>query len=499
MKRLPLHLSLKNQRLAGVLLHPSSLPGKQSIGDLGEEARHFLHFMHECGLSIWQILPLGPTHVDGSPYQCLSVHAGNPELISLQWLVDRGWLHRDDLTSRSRHSPISKLLKKASHRFFQESDSKWISRYKKFTRQSAYWLDDFALFMTIKEANHSLPWTSWPDPYRLRDPDALQKISAEQADSIHFHKFVQFIFSRQWQEIREYAHTLNITLFGDMPMYVSMDSSDVWANKDVFLMDKRGRCEFVAGVPPDAFSEQGQFWGNPLYDWNKLRENDFSWWINRVKTQLSLFDFIRIDHFRGLSACWNIVAGAETAANGEWVKTPGKQLLTRLHQEFESLPVIAEDLGLITKDVEALRHHFELPGMSVLQFAFDGDCNNPHLPHNHRKNSVTYTGTHDNDTTLGWYQKLPSQSRKHLHDYVGQNEFSNLEMPWLLNRMALSSIADKAIIPMQDLLNLGSEQRMNTPGTIEGNWQWRFDWNDTWPSLAKDLRYMIHLYGRYPF
>lgn len=488
--------SILSQRRAGVLLHPSSLPGKQKIGDIGEQARNFLHFMSDCGLSVWQMLPLGPTHIDGSPYQCLSAHAGNTELINLDWLVKQGWLTPHEIETLDNVDTTLPLLDIAEERFFKGAEYLWQSRFEKFIGQASYWLPDYSLFIALKTAQLNEPWMNWPERYRFRDPEALREAAIEHAATIKKIQFGQFVFFTQWHELRDYASSLNIKLFGDMPIYVSMDSADAWSKKENFLIHKDGSCDFVAGVPPDAFSEDGQLWGNPLYDWKYLKKHDFSWWINRFKTQLELFDLIRIDHFRGLQACWHVPADAKTAQQGQWVKTPGAELLDCLHDYFESLPLVAEDLGFITAEVKHLRDHFKLPGMAVLQFAFDGQADNPYLPHNHKHNSVVYTGTHDNDTTSGWYQKLPGYMKKQLHDYMGHSEFSSLDMPWTLNRMALASVANLAIIPMQDLLNLDSSHRMNTPGTTQGNWHWRFDWSSLWPDLPKDLQHLIRLYGR---
>lgn len=484
------------RRRAGVLLHPASLPGKQRLGDIGAEARNFMHFMADSGLQVWQMLPLGPTHQDGSPYQCLSSHAGNPELINLEWLQQHAWLTAKQLKGCEKLESSQPLLDRASERFFKQADATWMKRFENFLRQSDYWLPDYALFMALKKAYRGSSWTEWPVCYRFRDETSLNEARQQYADVIRSIQFTQFVFFTQWQELQEYATSLNILLFGDVPIYVALDSADVWSDKENFLMHADGQCDYVAGVPPDAFSDDGQYWGNPLYDWDYQKKNDFDWWKKRFKTQLELFDLIRIDHFRGLEACWNIPAHEETARNGEWVKTPGKALLNSLYQYFDELPLVAEDLGVITKDVEKLRDEFSLPGMAILQFAFGGQADNPYLPHNHKTNSVVYTGTHDNDTTLGWYKNLQQYERKHLHEYMGHSEFSDLEIPWDLNRMVMASTSRLAILPMQDLLGLDSTHRMNTPGTIQGNWSWRFNWSQVWPGLATDLNHMVKLYGR---
>lgn len=463
------------------------------MGNIGNEARNFLHFMADSGLSVWQMLPLGPTHADGSPYQCLSAHAGNPELIDLEWLLLQGWLTEKDLQQRDNSN--KPLLQCAANKFFR-SGSDWLQRYEEFVSAQAFWLDDYALFMALKDVYQGKSWTKWPLCYRFCDVDSIREARLQHVDTIRFICFSQFVFFTQWQELRDYAQQLDIKLFGDMPIYVSLDSADVWASKENFLMLPNGRCQYVAGVPPDAFSDEGQLWGNPLYDWEYLQKNNFGWWVERFRTQLQLFDLVRLDHFRGLQACWHIRAEAETAIDGQWVETPGAELLQCLNKAFSSLPLVAEDLGMITKQVLQLRDDFHLPGMSVLQFAFDAQLDNEYLPYKHRRNSVVYTGTHDNDTSLGWYNNLPDYARRHLHDYLGAGETEKLNMPWELNRMALASVANLAILPMQDLLGLDSSYRMNTPGTTEGNWSWRFKWSQVWPQLPGDLRKLIFLYGR---
>ncbi len=484
-----------SQRRAGVLLHPSSLPGAQRIGDIGDEARNFLHFIADCGLSVWQMLPLGPTHLDGSPYQCLSAHAGNTELINLRWLVQRGWLDRSELAKGVAHSNEPILLRAADN-FFTRADTDSRQAFDRFVKDNASWLDDYALFMALRQVYDDRSWTKWPLCYRFRDVDSINEAREQQLDYIRFIQFGQFVFFSQWLELRDYAKSLGILLFGDMPIYMSLDSADVWSRKENFLMLPNGRCRYVAGVPPDAFSDVGQLWGNPLYDWDYQQQHGFDWWLERFTTQLELFDLVRIDHFRGLEACWHVPADADTAVDGEWVESPGAELLRVLHDRFDALPLVAEDLGLITAKVRRLRDDFNLPGMSVLQFAFDGNNDNLYLPHNHTRNSVVYTGTHDNDTSLGWYRQLPDHARIHLHRYLGHADREHLDMPWTLNRCALASVARLAILPMQDILGLGTEHRMNTPGTTEDNWKWRFDWSQVWPQLPGDLRSLVQLYQR---
>ena len=352
------------------------------------------------------------------------------------------------------------------------------------------------MYVVLRRANNDEAWTEWPAALRERDAQLLEQARDEHADLIKNLQFIQFVFFTQWTELREYAAQRGIILFGDMPIYVSMDSADVWAARENFLVDDEGETEFVAGVPPDAFSESGQLWGNPLFDWDAMQALGFNWWVDRMRTHLKLYDYVRIDHFRALESFWQIPAQSATAIDGSWVDSPGRLLLACLHDHFDPLPIVAEDLGLITDAVRDLRDEFHLPGMKVLQFAFDGDHHNEHLPHNHRRNSVVYPGTHDNDTTLGWYQTLHDYQRNLLRDYLGRPDDEMLEMPWLMNRVALASVANLAILPMQDLLCLGSEHRMNVPGTMLGNWGWRFDWHQVWPSLHADLRALVYLYGR---
>jgi len=489
--------TLLDQRRAGILLHPTSLPGPYASGDIGHSAYRFIEFLANSGCTVWQMLPLGPTHSDDSPYQCLSVHAGNPLLISLDWLVEKGWLDLDKISAEKNSKKFRlKCLNEAHRNFITDSNKLWQKEFDAFKRLHKEWLDDYTLFIAIKRSQHGKSWNEWPEELTQRNKQALKLARNEYAESISQIEFEQFVFFTQWHELKEYAHQHNVKLFGDMPIFVSYDSADVWAQRENFLLNKKGEALFVAGVPPDAFSDEGQRWGNPLYDWQYMQSSKFDWWKQRFETQLELFDLIRIDHFRGFEACWQIAADEETAINGEWVKTPGQSLLKELFKTFKSLPLVAEDLGLITEEVQKLRKEFSLPGMKILQFAFDGDARNQYLPHNHEASSVVYTGTHDNDTSLGWYQSLNESARRQLHEYLGVQEFSQLDMPWVFNRLALASVANLAILPMQDILSLDSSHRMNVPGTTEDNWQWRFEWQQVWPSLSADLKKLISLYDR---
>jgi len=491
MAKSPQH-PLHTRRRAGILLHPTSLPGPAPKGLLGHDAYRFVDFLQQSGIKVWQMLPLGPTHTDGSPYQSLSAHAADASLISLDWLVDRRLLA--ELDQQYDFAYHTACLHKAHTRFVAEPPASLHKDYEKFIRQHAGWLDDYALFVALYEAHDHQPWTTWEAPLRKRHKAALARAHKTYAEQIAYHRFCQFVFFQQWHELRQYANQRDILIFGDLPIYVSLDSADVWANPHLFTLDKDGQPTFVAGVPPDYFSETGQRWGNPQYNWPALEVEDFAWWLARFKTQLDLFDVLRVDHFRGFQAYWEIPAEEETAINGHWVEAPGEPLLKKLNKVFKHLPLVAEDLGIITKEVDALRQKFDLPGMKILQFAFDGNPHNSYLPHNHEFNSVAYTGTHDNDTTLSWYQQLPEHTHHYIRSYL--NTPPGDEMPWPLIRTALASVSCLAVLPMQDILNLGQGQRMNTPGTTEGNWQWRFDWEQIPDGIDQHLRYLVGLYDR---
>lgn len=480
-------------RRAGILLHPTSLPGANDHGDLGHQAYRFIEFLKASGIKVWQTLPLGPTHEDLSPYQCLSVHAGNPLLISMDWLIDRQWLQQvtlDEAPLNDNHR--KKCLIEAFSKFRQNKDQ-YFQLYLDFIEKESYWLNDYALFIAIRMHQRNQAWMAWPEPLRNREPEALQTIQSILVKDIERIKFEQFVFFQQWLELKQYAHQHQIQMFGDMPIFVAHDSAEVWAHPEYFTIDQQGHATRVAGVPPDYFSATGQRWGNPLYDWQRMEADNFTWWVNRMHTQLELFDIVRIDHFRGFEAYWEIPATEETAMNGHWVKAPGHQLLSVLHDHFDPLPIIAEDLGIITAEVDALREEFNIPGMKVLQFAFSGEPDNPYLPHQHVRNGVVYTGTHDNDTSLAWFESLDNNTRQLVTEYLGN---SSDPMPWPLIRAAVSSVADLCVLPMQDILALGAGHRMNTPGTQENNWQWRFDWKQVPDGLTRKLKSMLTRYQR---
>ncbi|KAA3626204.1 MAG: 4-alpha-glucanotransferase [Proteobacteria bacterium] len=483
-----------DRRRAGVLLHPASLPGGVDNGDLGPDAHRFIDWLADAGFSVWQMLPVGPTHRDRSPYQSFSVHAGNPQLISLDRVQKQGWLteaerERTDATETARvHA-----LRSARKRFEQHAEPGEKTAFVAFVNETAHWLEDYALFQALRAEQGERPWWEWPAPLRTRDAQALQAARQRLAEAIGQQRFEQYLFFSQWWALRDHARSRGVKLFGDLPIFVAHDSAEVWARPDLFMLDEEGHARFVAGVPPDYFAADGQRWGNPLYNWDRMTAEGFTWWEQRLATQLRLFDWVRVDHFRGFQACWQIPASSATAREGRWVEVPGEVLFEWLHARFESLPLIAEDLGHITPEVHTLRRRFGLPGMCILQFAFDGDSSNPYLPHNHRSNRVVYTGTHDNDTTVGWYAALPEETRQRLLAYLGHPQET---MPWPLIRAALRSVARLAVVPLQDLLALDREHRMNTPGTSEGNWNWRFEWSRLEALDTKWLAGLLQSYGR---
>ncbi len=475
-----------DRRRAGALLHVTSLPADQCGGKLGASAMRFVDFLDACGFSVWQMLPLGPTHEDGSPYQSLSVHAGSEILISRQWLLERGLLAATDVTrslSACLHLAYSRL---ASQPALQQ-------QYRVFIEEHAYWLESYAQFMVLRTLHAHDGWNRWPEPYRSRQPQALQQLQQDHGEALELVKFGQFLFYQQWLELKHYANRHGILLFGDLPIFVSHDSADVWAHQDQFVLDEKGEATVVAGVPPDYFSATGQRWGNPHYDWQHMQQDGFKWWLHRIASQLELYDLIRIDHFRGFEACWSIPASEPVATNGTWVTAPGDALFRAIEQRFGKLPFVAEDLGIITAEVTALREKYGLPGMKIMQFAFGDDNKNPYLPHNHEINTVVYTGTHDNDTNVGWFNKLPLEQQQRIADYFSHPVET---IPWVIVAATLASVANLAIVPMQDLLMLGSEHRMNTPGTTEGNWRWQLSWSMVPEDLPGKLRHLAGSYGR---
>lgn len=441
-------------RAAGVLLHPTSLPNRV----LDRHAWRFLDWMQDAGLTIWQLLPLTAPHDDLSPYHSLSAFALNPRLLPADWE--------------------------------QQVDEQAFARY---LEQPPHWLNDYALFMVLREQFGHAPWSQWPEPYRLRNPVALAQVADERLDAILQLKKAQFQLHQLWMQLRTDAAQRGIRFFGDMPIFVSYDSVEVWVQPRQFRLDSNLQPTVVTGVPPDYFSETGQRWGNPHYDWDVMQHDNFGWWCRRVEAALELFDLVRIDHFRGLAASWEIEAAEPTAINGRWVEAPGAQLLAQLQKTFNPLPLVAEDLGIITPDVIALKEQFGLPGMSVLQFGFSGLPDNPHSPYELVQNSVVYTGTHDNDTTMGWLATLHPGTREWMMTQVAQDAG---EMPWPLIVTGLRSVAERVIVPMQDWLGLDGAHRMNVPGTTENNWHWHFQWHQVPDALAGHIRHWVEQCNR---
>lgn len=492
------------ERSSGILLHPTSLPGGHGIGDLGDDAHRWVDFLAAGGQRLWQLMPLGPTGYGDSPYQCFSAFAGNPYLISLDRLHETGLLTQSDLADAPDGNPSQvdygavipyKLdrLERAANRFRETADDGARAAFDAFCEAQAHWLDDYTLFMAIKEAHGGNAWNTWNEDLRLRNDAALARARTEHAEAIERQKLWQHFFDRQWRAVKDHANESGIQIVGDIPIFIAYDSADAWANPDLFFFDEEGNPTVVAGVPPDYFSETGQRWGNPLYRWKKMRENGYRWWIRRFESTLEFVDIVRVDHFRGFEAYWEIPADEPTAENGRWVRGPGQEFFDAIQAALGDLPIIAEDLGVITPGVEQLRDDNDLPGMKVLQFAFAGDASDAYLPHNYDHNYLVYTGTHDNDTTNGWYAKAPEAERDYVRRYLARGDEN---IAWELIRLAQRSVADIAIYPLQDALGLGSEARMNTPGQPAGNWTWRFTWDQVGYWLAPALDEMTVLYGR---
>jgi len=462
----------QNQQQTGVLLHMSSLPSAGYIGDLGADAWRMVDVLAQMQVRVWQTLPINMPHADRSPYQCISAFAGDTELISLEALEAQNLLKPFQISAFYASGQHNKqtILAQAYQQFVSKQDQ---TEFICFCKKEASWLDDFSLFLALRETFEQQGWNTWPEAYKNRDEATLTASRLNLSQEIAINQFSQFIFFKQWHALKVYANSKNVQLFGDIPIFVAFDSAEVWANPQLFKLDENKNMTVVAGVPPDYFSETGQRWGNPHYAWDKMAEDDYAWWVARLAKQNELFDLIRIDHFRGLEAAWEIAATEETAMNGQWVLAPGDALLAAIYKKLPDIHLVAEDLGIITPEVDALRLKYALAGMKILQFAFGGDDTNPYLPHNIDEKSVAYTGTHDNDTTLGWYMSAEEHVKNHLHQYLNDE---NPAMPQALINMALATKAYLAIIPMQDILGLGSEARMNVPGTTEKNWVWRFDW-----------------------
>jgi len=502
-------------RSSGILLHPTSLPGRFGIGDLGYEAYNFIDFLSASGQSLWQVLPLGPTGYGDSPYQCFSAFAGNPLLISPALLINDRLLSEAELgdipdfrTSRVDFGRViefkNQLLAKAFVNFKAISAGDLRTDFERFCHTSDWWLDDYSMFRALKDAHGGVAWTSWEPQFAARDPKAVAAARETLRDRIECEKFVQFLFFKQWSQLKEYCRERKIRIIGDAPIFVAFDSADVWGNPEQFKLDSRRQLLVQAGVPPDYFSKTGQLWGNPIYDWNAMRASGFRWWIHRLRVAFETVDILRIDHFRGFSASWEVPGQDDTAERGQWVHVPGRELFTTLQNVLGEMPIIAEDLGVITPDVEALRDDFGFPGMRVLQFAFRGDSKTIDLPHNYIRNCVVYTGTHDNDTTVGWFNsKAGDGSTRSTADIERERAYclayldtDGREIHWDLIRAAWSSVADMAVVPLQDVLGLGARARMNLPASEQGNWQWRYRVGANSPKIAERLRNLTELYGR---
>jgi 4-alpha-glucanotransferase len=494
-------------RAAGVLLHPTSLPGPYGIGDLGPAARAWVDALARAKQQWWQMLPLSPTGYADSPYQCLSTFAGNPNLISPDDLVADGLLRRRDAAGRSFEArrvdfgavlPFKAgLLAKAWENFRRGAARRLRQEFERFRAEEKSWLREFALFMALKEAHGGRSWSEWEPELIGRKPAALKRAAAALRDAVLQHEFCQFLFFRQWRALKSCANARGVKLIGDIPIFVSGDSADVWSRPAEFQLDARRRPKVVAGVPPDYFSKTGQLWGNPHYDWKAMRRSGYAWWIARVRATLRLVDVVRVDHFRGFEAAWQVPGGAATAQHGRWVKGPGAELFDKLRAALGPLPIIAEDLGVITPAVDALRTRFNFPGMRILQFAFGGAAENRFLPHNHERNTIVYTGTHDNDTTRGWFTTATRKERALLRRYAGR-PVDGRTVSWDVMRLAWSSVADLVIAPLQDVLNLGTEARMNFPGQSSGWWRWRFTERQLSGVALDRLGGMTETYGRAP-
>ncbi len=486
---------MKFQRSSGILLHPTSLPGPHGSGDLGPAAYHFVDWLVVAGQKVWQMLPLGPVGYGNSPYMSLSAFAGNPMLIDLQDLVTRGWLEAGELDRPPEFNPRrvdyprvilfrSDKLRKASQGFFTHGTAVDGKAFESFCKENSDWLDEYALFMALNNKYECKVWNQWDSEIAHRRTTALKKATKELSGEIDYQKFTQWCFMRQWKNLKKYANGKGIRLFGDIPIFVAHHSADVWSNPDSFHLNKERKPTVVAGVPPDYFSETGQRWGNPLYRWDVMKKDKFSWWIKRFQSAFDLVDLLRIDHFRGFVGYWEIPASEKTAVKGRWVNGPREALFDAVEKKLGKLPIVAEDLGLITPEVIFLRDKYQFPGMKVLQFAFSDGPENPFLPHNCHQNSVMYSGTHDNDTTVGWFRTATKREREFAVRYTRTD---GKEIHWDLIRLALQSVAVLSVFPFQDILGLDSADRMNYPGTTMGNWEWRFSWSQVNPGHASRL------------
>lgn len=497
---------MKEKRCSGILCHPTSLPSPYGIGDLGKGAYEFVDFLEKAGQTLWQVLPLGPTGFGDSPYSSYSVFAGQTLLISPDLLAEQELIEKEELAELPEFD--SKLVdygkvqiwktgifRKAFEAFQSSGDEELLEEYETFLKEHDFWLNDYAFYMSVRRENENQGWLDWPASLQHPTERIRRAWEEKLKDEIAYEKFLQFEFYKQWGELKTYANEKGISIVGDMPIFVSVDSSDVWANKDLFCLDSKGYPTEVAGVPPDYFSATGQLWGNPLYDWEEHKKQGYRWWISRIKTQLTQVDYLRIDHFRGFESYWAVPAEEETAINGTWKPGPGKDLFFAVQKELgEELPIFAEDLGIITPEVEALRDSFGFAGMKVLQFGFEAGAADGFYPHNFSTdNCICYTGTHDNDTTVGWYANTGEEARDRVRRYLNCDGGN---VSWDFIRLAMSSIARYAIYPLQDVLRLGSESRMNVPGLLGANWAWRFEKEDLQEWQAVDLKKMTELFNR---
>jgi 4-alpha-glucanotransferase len=496
------------KRASGILLHITSLPSKYGIGDLGPQAYQFVDFLVKSGQNYWQILPLNHTTAKTahSPYNCSSAFAGNPLLISPELLYRAGLLKRNEIQDTPsfaqdkvdyrRVAACKKpLFELAFERFGKRGQSE--QAYEQFKTENAFWLEDFVIFISLERHFKKQSWHTWPSPIRDRKPKELEKIKAQLRPDVERQYFLQYLFYHQWNELKRYCTQRGIQIIGDIPIYVVYDSPDVWAHTDIFKLDRNRKPAYIAGVPPDYFSRTGQLWGNPIYDWQALKKTNYKWWMERIRHNIKMFDLVRIDHFRGFIDYWQVPAGHKTAQNGRWIEGPRDDFFHVLLKHFPMPPIIAEDLGYITADVRETIEKFALPTMKVLQFAFSGDpARNPHIPHNYIENSIVYTGTHDNNTTRGWFRKEAGpEQKKRLKEYLGVRVFSD-QVHWQLIRLAMSSVARLAILPAQDILGLPETARMNRPATIKGNWVWRLKPGQLSPNLAAKLRRLTQTYAR---
>lgn len=492
-------------RSCGTLLHPTSFPSSYGMGDLGHEAKQFIDFLHQTGQTIWQVLPLGPTGYGYSPYASYSAFAGNHYLISLDLLYEQGYLEAGDL--RAATMPVTvkadyessyrmkDALYKKAHRAFLADGGEESEGFQTFKKENKNWLPTYALFMACADANGRKPWNLWDRGLARREKASLEEARIEFAPEIARYEWFQYEFYRQWYELKAYANGKGIRVVGDIPIFVDHNSADVWGNPYLFEVDSDGNRLWVAGVPPDYFSATGQLWGNPLYKWEAMKKEGFRWWIERFEQMFDLYDSIRVDHFRGFDAYWSVAASEKTAEKGEWLKAPGRALFEAIKKELGELPIIAEDLGVMTPEVEDLRDSFGFPGMKILQFAFDSDATNDFLPHNYSRNSVVYTGTHDNDTTIGWYRQAPEAQRHRMREYVRSDGH---EVQWDLIRLGMLSVSDQAIFPLQDFMNLDASHRMNIPGTVGGNWIWRYT-PEMFQAVDRGrIRYLAEMGNRVP-